>query len=636
MEALHRFFTIGLAIRLQPLPALSYDVVPSREDDGPVDECSNLGHGQWLKPRMTPFAPLTFERAKQFATEPWFRTCVETWTRVFRLLDAVDNDPHFSRLRHFFDTRRPADEDDMTDGNEEMFQPLERKLSFQSGSRVPIRLHWARRASEAQADASTAALPSPRDKCDLLMDGHEYGQVRFPVRVDLDRIHLAHPRFPSRPDVSDSLDDDPSARNEASQRSFVQRVLDRNWRRSSQASSNAGTRPEGISEQYAIDDSDDEEGYGAARQNNDELLPLLRMAVHYSSTSAWSYGDQDPFPVILMQAFADAFGWEGIMHLCYGQHSACQTEHVYSALGRAADISLHQREKHDAVLSWLEKMQHDDKETKPQAPSDTTPEAPSYAPPVSLRSVSGLTRTWDDWQRLFSSLSSWVSEYETARVRACLAHEYGKEQAYTTRPNHVHANIPPSVEQDMLQGAHGFWRLDGIPDALRQPDTHQEHMDYRWARSKLESRQIGTPLVLATAAAQFCLIQLSSASWVYNSGWELDYLDRCILQSSIMRERFPPPGESTAPPLDPGNSTRDRHVPCPNPSTSGAWDPTEWRSWLGTLQEGHIIVPAVSWQGWWTLLAVLNGADHSGREFDLQVRAPGEPVQPEDYGSIYL
>ena len=79
---------------------------------------------------------------------------------------------------------------------------------------------------------------------------------------------------------------------------------------------------------------------------------------------------------------------------------------------------------------------------------------------------------------------------------------------------------------------------------------------------------------------------------------------------------------------------RDR--PCPYPSTSGAWDPVEWRSWLGTLQDGQVIVPTVSWQGWWTLLAVLNGADRSGREFDLQVRAPGDPVHPEEFGSIYL
>ena len=54
------------------------------------------------------------------------------------------------------------------------------------------------------------------------------------------------------------------------------------------------------------------------------------------------------------------------------------------------------------------------------------------------------------------------------------------------------------------------------------------------------------------------------------------------------------------------------------------------------LQDGQVIVPAVSWQGWWTLLAVLNGADRSGREFDLQVRAPGDPVHPEEFGSIYL
>ena len=107
-----------------------------------------------------------------------------------------------------------------------------------------------------------------------------------------------------------------------------------------------------------MDDSDDEEGLESPRHNGDELLPLLRVAVHYSAGSAWRYGDQDPLPVILMQAWADAVGWEGIMHLCYGQHSASQTEHVYSALGRAADISLHQREKHDAVLSWLDKMQH--------------------------------------------------------------------------------------------------------------------------------------------------------------------------------------------------------------------------------------------------------------------------------------
>ena len=256
MEALHRFFTIGLATRLEPLPALSYDVVPVQEGDGPVDESSHLGHGQWLKPRMTPFAPLTLERAKQCATEPWFRACVEAWTRVFRLLDAVDNDPHFSRLRHFFDTRRPAEVDNAADGSEEVSRPLERKVSTHSGSRVPIRLHWSRRANEAVTDAQTAPASSSYDQCDLFMEGHEYGQVRFPVRVDLDRIHLAHARSPSRPAVSDSLEDDPSARSDASPRSFVQRVLDRNWRRSSQASSNAAARPESIGESCAMDDSD--------------------------------------------------------------------------------------------------------------------------------------------------------------------------------------------------------------------------------------------------------------------------------------------------------------------------------------------------------------------------------------------
>lgn len=141
-------------------------------------------------------------------------------------------------------------------------------------------------------------------------------------------------------------------------------------------------------------------------------------------------------------------------------------------------------------------------------------------------------------------------------------------------------------------------------------------------------------MVLSTASAQFILQQLSTKPWVFQSSWELVYLDDCVFQSNLVQTRFPPPGDSVAPPI--GSNESHRCIACPNPSPDGAWDALEWRVWLSTLQAGQVIVPAVSWQGWWTLLALLNGADRTDRPLDLQMRSQNEPAATLDQSSIYI
>lgn len=742
--AMQRFFTVGLALQLEPLPRLSYDVVSRSPDEPDTDTTMDVGQGQRLKPRMTSFAPHTLAQARQFLSDPRVRECVDAWTKVLLLLDRADSDPHFSMLRHFFDARLPTLLDltradgDVDEMDEEVSPMTERKMSFRSGSRLPIKLPWPRISGTAAGESSTGFRSrqgsmrlaggarrsevelSIFDRFDLYVDAQEHRRVRFNVRLDLDRVHLANPRHTradAEPKPADAPDeDDTTASSVPSRRSFVQRLWDRGMGRGSQASNppppqwcpNQDEMTLAMSQ--AIDDSDAElneytqgspgrshtragsmrgpasrpqlhlgKAIDAAHQQeagqahervlsslmhfgvgdspvssmvreNEDLLSLLRCASAYGcQVPSGLFGEQDPLPIIICLAFADAFGWEGLMHLCYGKQSACEREQVYAALGRAADMEMHRQEKHDAVLSWLGNISYESEDMNqvqappPDAKGDddeigsipTRRSSEEFAPPhENARPM--LSRTWEDWTLLFSSLSSWVSEYETTRVRACLAHEMGQEPTYQTAPSDKNAYIPYSVERDAVQGAFGFWRLSGIPGALRL-ESYAEHMDYRWARTRLESSQIGTPMVMSTSGTQFALLQLSHAPWVYNSAWELVYLDECILHSSIMRERFPPPGEAVAPALGGAALTQpERATACPYPSPHGAWNPQAWCEWLGTLREGKMIVPAVSWQGWWTLLAVLNGADHSGRDFDLQVRAPGDPVHPDELGSIYL
>ena len=42
-------------------------------------------------------------------------------------------------------------------------------------------------------------------------------------------------------------------------------------------------------------------------------------------------------------------------------------------------------------------------------------------------------------------------------------------------------------------------------------------------------------------------------------------------------------------------------------------------------------------QAWWTLISVLNGADRTGRAFDLQIKAVDEPFAAlDDLSSVYI
>lgn len=133
--------------------------------------------------------------------------------------------------------------------------------------------------------------------------------------------------------------------------------------------------------------------------------------------------------------------------------------------------------------------------------------------------------------------------------------------------------------------------------------------------------------------------QLSSSRWVFESGWELEYLNKCIFDSTMIQERFPPPGDKAvqqASTYKPQPGELDLSITCPYPSVSGAWDALSWKSWLSTIKEGHVIVPAVDWQAWWTLISVLNGADRSGRWYDLQVKTPDDTFEHLQHNSVYI
>lgn len=76
---------------------------------------------------------------------------------------------------------------------------------------------------------------------------------------------------------------------------------------------------------------------------------------------------------------------------------------------------------------------------------------------------------------------------------------------------------------------------------------------------------------------------------------------------------------------------------CPMPIPEGAWLASSWRAWLAGVHEGQILVPAVAWQAWWTLIAILNGADRTGRSYDLQVKSFEEPFAAlTDPRSVYI
>ncbi|KAL4399127.1 hypothetical protein ACI68E_003500 [Malassezia pachydermatis] len=782
-DIVQSYFTVGLAEHLEPLPQLLYEIVQDTSEAGDSDDDMSVGQGQRLRPQLRTFAPAPLSSLKSKVSVPVNRECIKIWSKLLVMLDGADADPHFWHLRQFFDARIHAPEQARQDADEEEEadthpSPLERRSSMRStGFRAP-KIQWSRRPTistveEIQPMRSflgsirRGSTRRPIQEADVprtdmyeIWVGTETERkcIHFPVRLDLHSVGLANPRMQSAAseqrataekgrtndtayqsvahDMGKSLDESVAGSMTASQtsrRSFMHRMLDRGFRRGSQASGASvpgwihGMEDVQDIPTNALDDSDDEHGdavsplvrnfhhrrasvaSSAARSHavalpktselgrveegttfepseqvssvqhrsdpseaksippiaeGEDFLSLLRKACSYATGPHWLSGDSDPLPAIIMFAMADAFGWEGILHLCYGKDSMCDREQVFASLGRAAYMESHRKQKYEAVLSWRKNIVSNANENfmADNGVLDTMPSEPpvddveSVSTRRSLLSEQGaeesekesshqrarhtFARTWDDWKTLFTSLSAWVSEYETVRVQTGLAHEYGQEPTFTVpSPSHLPRltlqSPPLCVEQDALQGAYGFWRLSGIPAALRL-ESHHEHMDYRWSRAKLRSSQLGTPMVLGVAGVQFMFRQLSSSAWVYNSAWELTYLDDCIFQSPIVRTRFPPPGDHALSSADGYDTVANRTVECPYPNTEGTWAALDWKQWLSTLYAGQILVPTVSWQGWWTLVAVLNGADRSGRAFDLQLRAPGEPLSSLDHASVYL
>ena len=274
-------------------------------------------------------------------------------------------------------------------------------------------------------------------------------------------------------------------------------------------------------------------------------------------------------------------------------------------------------------------------------------------------------RTWQDWAALMASIGAWMEEYETSRIRSGMARELDREPStdvHTRRHDSgfveagqvdkeadrvVYASkasyqVPRCVALDALEADHGFRRRHGIPEGLPAGPDGQEMGDYRWARSKLSCGHFATSLLLATNSLSYFFSQLATSEWTYNSSWELDYLEMCVFHSQIISTRFPSPGPSIVPydqvyqPRKDDEEGNRRAMTCPYPRDN-AWHADEWLRWLRRVHSGTILVPAVSWQAWWTLIAVLNGADGSGRALDLQVKAAEEPFAAlDDMDSIYI
>jgi hypothetical protein len=260
-------------------------------------------------------------------------------------------------------------------------------------------------------------------------------------------------------------------------------------------------------------------------------------------------------------------------------------------------------------------------------------------------------RTWQDWADLFASIAAWVEEYESTRVRSGMAREIDREPSVSKDGNRdedvvytsmASYQVPRCVIKDALEADNGFRRRHGIPEGLPAGPDGEEVGDYRWARSKLTSSHFATSLVLATSSLSYFYGQLAASEWTYNSSWELDYLEMCVFHSDIISTRFPSPCTSIVPFDQVYQPTKDdikavkRAKTCPYPH-DGAWNSNQWQEWLTRVQSGMILVPAVSWQAWWTLIAVLNGADGSGRALDLQVKAAEEPFSAlEDMNCFYI
>lgn len=302
-------------------------------------------------------------------------------------------------------------------------------------------------------------------------------------------------------------------------------------------------------------------------------------------------------------------------------------------------------------------------------------------------------RTWEHWRLLFKSIKGWMDEYEKTRVRSGLAREIGLDRPVDapareedgdasvllaapidieggselhvpvvgSPPSHAHVlklardkvdvstisrvlgtslSVPPCVLADATNRAHGFRRRTGIPEGLPLGPGDEEAIEYTWSRKQLSVEHFATALTISTDSALHYFAQLSVGNSLHRSAWELDYLEMCVFKSPLVADRFPPPGEAV---VEASQSYRaregeeDRSRLCPNPDERGAWDPDTWKTWLAGIREGDIIVPAVAWQAWWTLISVLNGADRSGRAYDLQVKTKDEPFEAlTDLNAVYL
>ncbi|GAC97629.1 wd and tetratricopeptide repeat protein [Pseudozyma hubeiensis SY62] len=339
--------------------------------------------------------------------------------------------------------------------------------------------------------------------------------------------------------------------------------------------------------------------------------------------------------------------------------------------------------------------------TEDAIPSNGAADAGAGWTPGSLLFGSRLnhSRTWQHWQALFKSIKGWVDEYEKARVRGGLAREIGLDPnilqgASNQGPDESEGNItisaplhidstspdtqvpltvgsPPSASTEVLKvardkvdvtmlskvlgtslsispcvladatnRAHGFRRRAGIPEGLPLGPENEETIDYTWSRKRLSVEHFATALTISCDSALHYFGQLSTSKWLYRSAWELDYLEMCVFKSPLVADRFPPPGEAVVPVSQsyrPAPGAQDRSRTCPNPDEAGAWDADNWKRWLASIREGDIIVPAIAWQAWWTLISVLNGADRTGRSYDLQVKSLEEPFDAlNDLSAVYL
>lgn len=505
--------------------------------------------------------------------------------------------------------------------------------------------------------------------------------------------------------------------------------------RTPRGAANVGaSTPSSIREQVAgVPDLDMEE------QTNSLLAPFKAGG----SNAWWLSGSADPLPISIACSMSQAFGWNGIMDLCYGANSQSEKAADFLPLGRAAEMDQQQKEERTKVQDWAQHVEGFGSTEEPfrtgpndirkgvdekngiQAQSHTTEEAEyaesdGLAPSESAsakgetdaeKSKAGITkigrlfqrkvrresrqstsdsgggqlfsshldanvqkdkdnrvhRTWQDWAELTKSISQWFQEYETCRVRAGLAGEIGQDvqnasdtnstslayhpdscflspgqyQSKASYSSTASYQVPYCVVKDALNRQHGFRRRDGIPEGLPLGPNGEEIGQYRWSRNRLSASHFATSSMLAASSLAHYMNQLATADWIYSSGWELDYLEMCVFKSPIVAQRFPPPGKSVVGssqqfrPTD--GADRTRAMPCPYPDVKGVWNSSSWLRWLEHLQSGKIVVPAISWQAWWTLIAILNGADGTDRALDVQLKAEEEPFSAlNDLGAVYM